>query len=272
MNEEQYKILKGKYDAASASYSLTGKGEHPDTSSEFKEFRQAKQTRSDQASDQFKGVSEDSLISKAGARDTFTDESTGVAGNMKFNELTEPILNKTGVDMTSTNVADNPASITNTGNSNFKQTADMGSAFDSSSDTYDESEFSWLDGMQRKGNFKLNTRGDENEKSRSLSLLNNTNQNENALDVSYKNKAEQDVIKSTGKAVEERNFMSSKTRGGLFGNYGKQVKINKIVDPNTGKVNREKYVDGKLTKSTAEKDRFKREKKSGRETGRANKK
>ena len=172
----------------------------------------------------------------------------------------------------SNNLADNKASITNTGNSNFKQTSDMGSAFDSSSDTYDESEFSWLDGMQRKGNFKLNTRGDENEKSRSLSLLNNTNQNENALDVSYKNKAEQDVIKSTGKAVEERNFMSSKTRGGLFGNYGKQVKINKIVDPNTGKVNREKYVDGKLTKSTAEKDRFKREKKSGRETGRANKK
>jgi hypothetical protein len=157
-------------------------------------------------------------------------------------------------------------------NSNFKQTADMGSAFDSSSDSFDESEFSFLDGMQRKGDFKLNTRGDENEKSRSLSLLNDTNQNENALDVSYKNKAEQDVIKSTGKAVEERNFMSSKTRGGLFGNYGKQVKINKIVDPNTGKVNREKYVDGKLTKSTAEKDRFKREKKSGRETGRANKK
>jgi hypothetical protein len=161
----------------------------------------------------------------------------------------------------SNNLADNKASITNTGNSNFKQTSDMGSAFDSSSDTYDESEFSWLDGIQN-----------ENEKSRAQSLLNNTNQNENAVDVSYKNKVEQDVIKSTGKAVKERNFMSSKTRGGLFGNYGKQVKINKIVDPNTGKVNREKYVDGKLTKSTAEKDRFKREKKSGRETGRANKK
>ena len=217
MDEEQYKILKGKYDAASASYSLTGKGEDPDTSSEFKEFRQAKQTRSDQASDQFKGVSEDSLISKAGARDTFIDESTGVAGNMKFNELTEPILNKTGVDMTSTNVADNTASITNTGNSNNNGvTLTPGGILSAPTS---------LSLEQMNSKFA-------SEKADALSKADN----------SLKTK------KSNAPTLMKQNneISSSRKRGGLFGNYGKQVEIKKTFNKSTGRTNKQRFVDGEL--------------------------
>ena len=39
---------------------------------------------------------------------------------------------------------------------------------------------------------------------------------------------------------------SSKTRGGLFGNYGKKVEIRKTFDESTGRTNKQKFIDGEL--------------------------
>jgi hypothetical protein len=39
---------------------------------------------------------------------------------------------------------------------------------------------------------------------------------------------------------------SSKTRGGLFGNYGKKVEIRKTFDKSTGRTNKQKFIDGEL--------------------------
>jgi len=42
------------------------------------------------------------------------------------------------------------------------------------------------------------------------------------------------------------NNVSSKTRGGLFGNYGKKVEIRKTFDESTGRTNKQKFIDGEL--------------------------
>jgi len=39
---------------------------------------------------------------------------------------------------------------------------------------------------------------------------------------------------------------SSKTRGGLFGNYGKKVETRKTFDKSTGRTNKQKFIDGEL--------------------------
>jgi len=214
--EEKFQKQMQEYNDDSLAFSL-GKGSDPATDQRFNEYRKESKSRSDQAADQFKGVSEDSLISKAGARDTFIDESTGVAGNMKFNELTEPILNKTSVDMTSTNVADNTASITNTGNSNTNS-------------------------------LNLTSGGILSAPpSISLEQMNSMFAGEKAdalgkADDSFKTK------KSNAPTLMKQNneISSSRKRGGLFGNYGKQVEIKKTFNKSTGRTNKQKFVDGEL--------------------------
>ena len=42
--------------------------------------------------------------------------------------------------------------------------------------------------------------------------------------------------------------VSSKTRGGLFGNYGKKVEIRKTFDESTGRTNKQKFIDGELSR------------------------
>ena len=42
------------------------------------------------------------------------------------------------------------------------------------------------------------------------------------------------------------NNVSSKTRGGLFGNYGKKVETRKTFDESTGRTNKQKFIDGEL--------------------------
>ena len=53
-----------------------------------------------------------------------------------------------------------------------------------------------------------------------------------------------------GKQQSQQNnkITGSKTRMGLFGNYGKDVKIAKTYDPSTGKITRQKFVDGEQVK------------------------
>lgn len=155
--------------------------------------------------------------------------------------------------------------------SNFKQTAELGKAFDAenilSGNVFDSGAFSFLDDMKPKSDFKLNTRGDDAEKE-----LKKVNAAENiAIDQGYKDAVKKTTTESMGaaKAGEKNRF--SKTRGGLFGNYGKEVTINKIVNPETGKVSREKFVDGKYVSSTAERKNFRKQKKEGRQKARQQK-
>ena len=52
-------------------------------------------------------------------------------------------------------------------------------------------------------------------------------------------------MKSMFEESNDKNS-SSRKRGGLFNNYGKQIKIKKTYDPTTGRTNRQKFVDGEL--------------------------
>ena len=66
-------------------------------------------------------------------------------------------------------------------------------------------------------------------------------------------------------ASNKNTASKSRTRMGLFGNYGKDVEIRKTSDETTGKVNREKLVDGKVVKSRFETKEFKDSRKRGNE-------
>ena len=46
----------------------------------------------------------------------------------------------------------------------------------------------------------------------------------------------------------DNKIRGSKSRMGLFGNYGKDVEIRKTYDPETGKITRSKFVDGEQVK------------------------
>lgn len=140
--------------------------------------------------------------------------------------------------------------------SNFKQTVDMGRSFDLTGNAFDSGAFSFIDDL-----------GDNSEEQ--LRKVNATE--DAAIDQGYKDAVEKTTTESMGaaKAGEKNRF--SKTRGGLFGNYGKEVTINKIVNPETGKVSREKFVDGKYVSSTAERKNFRKQKKEGRQKGRQQK-
>jgi hypothetical protein len=52
-------------------------------------------------------------------------------------------------------------------------------------------------------------------------------------------------MKSMFEESNDKNS-SSRKRGGLFNNYGKQIEIKKTYDPTTGRTNRQKFVDGEL--------------------------
>jgi len=144
--------------------------------------------------------------------------------------------------------------------SNFKQTAELGRAVDAenmlSGETFDSGAFSFIDDL-----------GDNSGEQ--LKKVNATA--DAAIDQGYKDAVEKTTTESMGaaKAGEKNRF--SKTRGGLFGNYGKEVTINKIVNPDTGKVSREKFVDGKYVSSTAERKNLRKQKKEGRQKGRQQK-
>ena len=45
---------------------------------------------------------------------------------------------------------------------------------------------------------------------------------------------------------QNNEISSSRKRGGLFGNYGKQVEIKKTFNKSTGRTNKQKFVDGEL--------------------------
>lgn len=90
-----------------------------------------------------------------------------------------------------------------------------------------------------------------------------------------------DEMKASGKKSSEKrmklyddsiNTSKSRNRMGLFGNYGKDVTIKKTSNEVTGKVNREKFVDGKLVKSRFNNQEFKASKSKGNKNARQNRK
>jgi hypothetical protein len=90
-----------------------------------------------------------------------------------------------------------------------------------------------------------------------------------------------DEMKASGKKSSEKrmklyndsiNTPKSRNRMGLFGNYGKDVTIKKTSNEVTGKVNREKFVDGKLVKSRFNNQEFKASKSKGNKNARQNRK
>ena len=56
----------------------------------------------------------------------------------------------------------------------------------------------------------------------------------------------QQNIDLDSKFDKTNNDVSSRTRGGLFGNYGKKVEIRKTFDESTGRTNKQKFIDGEL--------------------------
>ena len=252
-HQEKFQKQMQEYNDASLAFSL-GKGPDPATDSRFDEYRKKSQARSDQAAGKSQNFNEQALISSTGGRDTFAAESTGVINNMKLNDLTKDILNNTGgTDMSTSNVADGSQNIGNTGASSTTGGAryNLNTPFD-----FDSDAFSFIDDL-----------GDNSEEQ--LKKVNATA--DAAIDQGFKDAVEKTTAESMGaaKAGEKNRF--SKTRGGLFGNYGKEVTINKIVNPETGKVSREKFVDGKYVSSTAERKNFRKQKKEGRQKARQQK-
>ena len=90
-----------------------------------------------------------------------------------------------------------------------------------------------------------------------------------------------DEMKASGKKSSDKrmklyddsiNTSKSRNRMGLFGNYGKDVTIKKTSNEVTGKVNREKFVDGKLVKSRFNNQEFKASKSKGNKNARQNRK
>jgi hypothetical protein len=79
-----------------------------------------------------------------------------------------------------------------------------------------------------------------------------------------------DTVKETGKQISnlftksDNSFSKSKSRMGLFGNYGKDVTIKKTLDTNTGRVNKQKFVDGEEVKNRNENKNFNKAKRVSR--------
>jgi len=66
------------------------------------------------------------------------------------------------------------------------------------------------------------------------------------------------------KTFEDSNnkTTSSRRRGGLFTNYGKDVEIRKTFDESTGRTNKQKFVDGELTRDRNSRQDLKRKRRS----------
>lgn len=109
--------------------------------------------------------------------------------------------------------------------SNFKQTADMGRSFDLTGETnISNGGKQFVFGKGRSSGMNLSI-------DNSISNLGKNLQQNMDLD---------------SKFDKTNNNVSSKTRGGLFGNYGKKVEIRKTFDESTGRTNKQKFIDGEL--------------------------
>ena len=207
MDEEQIKALKQKLNALGAPIDFTTQEQKSNYDKLVKEIDSGK--KSLDISNIRKGIKNIDLLSKSGMNES---------NNLDFDseEKMEGIADAFGVSG-SNNFADNTDSITNTGNSNTNSLNLTSGGILSAPPSLS------LEQMNSKF---------ASEKADALSKA----------DDSFKTK------KSNAPTLMKQNneISSSRKRGGLFGNYGKQVEIKKTFNKSTGRTNKQKFVDGEL--------------------------